>query len=386
MSAEPEFPLACVRRFLHPHGTLPDSARLDWDALARLAAKHAVVPLLYLAAREAAAPPAVLDVLRGRFEEGARLNLTLAAELARLLALFERENIGAVPLKGPVLAAALYGNLALRASSDLDLLIRPRDLIRVRHLLPSLGFRLSSTLHWPCESACFRPRERQLSFADQAGVISVDVHWHPLPGYFPDNCDTGQLWRGVRAVPLAGVTASALSPEQSDPFPPRPWRQAHLGAPGLGLRCCPPASDRASNRLALRFAQARQTGTSRILALGLLVARDPLGVDLPPPAAGFAARDPHARALAQTVRERFFANAPTPTPAVEATLFIMRRLRARWAPSALRFRHLHRPLRGRIPRHPLAPRPLPPLLPLPPIAPPGQAYGPQEDLEPTLFS
>ena len=99
MSAEPEFLLACVRRFLHPHGPLPGSARL--------AAKHAVVPLLYLAARE---------------------------------------------------AAALYGNLALRASSDLDLLIRPRDLVRVRHLLPSLGFRLSSTLHWPCESACFRAR------------------------------------------------------------------------------------------------------------------------------------------------------------------------------------------------------------------------------------
>jgi len=107
MSAEPEFLLACVRRFLHPHGPLPGSARLDWDALARLAAKHAVVPLLYLAARE---------------------------------------------------AAALYGNLALRSSSDLDLLIRPRDLVRVRHLLPSLGFRLSSTLHWPCESACFRAR------------------------------------------------------------------------------------------------------------------------------------------------------------------------------------------------------------------------------------
>ena len=155
-------------------------------------------------------------------------------------------------------------------------------------------------------------------------MISVDVHWHPLPGYFPDNFDTGQLWRGVRAVPLAGVTAPALSPEHLILFlcahgAKHIWERLAWVCDVARLLQTEPRID-----WPFVFAQARQTGTSRILALGLLVARDLLGVDMPPPAAEFAARDPRARALAQTVRERFLANAPIPTPAVEATLFSLR--------------------------------------------------------------
>jgi len=60
-------------------------------------------------------------------------------------------------LKGPLLSWYLYGELGARSSGDIDLLVKPGDLLRIRDLLLSRGFRVANTLHlgWICDMARF---------------------------------------------------------------------------------------------------------------------------------------------------------------------------------------------------------------------------------------
>jgi hypothetical protein len=79
-----------------------------------------------------AVPKANLAQLRNYFHANAQRNLFLTQELLKLLTLFKTNGISAIPYKGPVLAVAVYGNLALRQFGDLDILVHKRDVLRAK--------------------------------------------------------------------------------------------------------------------------------------------------------------------------------------------------------------------------------------------------------------
>ena len=54
-----------------------------------------------------------------------RQSLAMATEAARLQRLFDDADVRVLFLKGSSLAVLAYGNLALRASKDIDLLVSP---------------------------------------------------------------------------------------------------------------------------------------------------------------------------------------------------------------------------------------------------------------------
>ena len=53
-----------------------------------------------------------------------RKGVELTRELARIMACLENHSVDAIPYKGPALAQAIYGDVAMRQFSDLDILIR----------------------------------------------------------------------------------------------------------------------------------------------------------------------------------------------------------------------------------------------------------------------
>jgi hypothetical protein len=55
--------------------------------------------------------------------------------------ILEGRGIPAIPYKGPVLAASLYEDLAVRPFSDLDILIKRKDVLKAMDLMTSLGYR-----------------------------------------------------------------------------------------------------------------------------------------------------------------------------------------------------------------------------------------------------
>ena len=110
----------------------------DWAALATLAETHGVLPLVYraLTAVRAEIPP---DFQRAVASSRISTEM-LAAELEQLLAGFTQHGIDVVPLKGPVLAETIYGDIAMRPCEDLDLLVRVRDFSRAEKVLIDAGW------------------------------------------------------------------------------------------------------------------------------------------------------------------------------------------------------------------------------------------------------
>jgi hypothetical protein len=110
----------------------------DWQALLGIAAENGVLALAHQSLLEMRAemPEFFTDAAR---ESRRRANL-LATELEALLHQFAERGIDVLPLKGPALSQALYGDAALRLCKDLDLLVRSNDYLRAEALLIDLGF------------------------------------------------------------------------------------------------------------------------------------------------------------------------------------------------------------------------------------------------------
>lgn len=66
---------------------------------------------------------------------------SMAAQLEFLLGAFHERGIETLPLKGPAMALALYGDAAMRPANDLDLLVRRAHFACAEAVLLSLGFR-----------------------------------------------------------------------------------------------------------------------------------------------------------------------------------------------------------------------------------------------------
>jgi Uncharacterised nucleotidyltransferase len=316
MTREYDFILAAVRRFFRPGSALPSTEGLDWNLVYDLARRHSVAGFLQ---RECDAP-----ALRERSLERARDTLALSAELIKLVDLFGKDAIDVIPLKGPVLGSALYKDEALKTSTDLDLLIRPRDALRAIRLLESVGYRPESVPHWRSEKGYLRNVNNELSFNDPALWLKLDLHWTLLPGYFPCPISGTELWTKARSVPWGSTHLMVLSPEHQVAFLCAHGVK-HLWA-RLGWLCDLARLIQVEHRIEWSevFDQARRSHTTRMILLSLLLARDFLGVELPPAAAALADADPQALVLASTVMERLRANRPAST--VDVISFCVRAL------------------------------------------------------------
>ena len=111
---------------------------MDWKVLLDLARENGVLLLVHqsLLAMGADVP----GFFRDAAWECRALAGRLAQEMEGLLQDFRSLHIEVIPFKGPALALALYGDVALRSSNDLDLLVRGDDFPRCKASLLDRGF------------------------------------------------------------------------------------------------------------------------------------------------------------------------------------------------------------------------------------------------------
>lgn len=296
---------------------------IEWTYLLSAARSHGVMPLLYWhlnATYPDAVPKTTMDQLREDFRANSRRNLFLTGELLRLLDLFEAQEVPVVPYKGPALAASVYGNLAFRQFSDLDILVHRQDFSRAKELLVSSGYRPELQLNRAHE-ALYLQYEREYTFTRDDGAIKVEIHWEMMSRYFSFALDTECLMRRLQPITLGGKTVPSLLNED------------------LLLILCVHGSKHLWERLAwirdvAGLIQAHQSmdwewvtrqaealGGSRMLSLGLLLARDLLGAGLPDKISQRVQADPVVESLAADVRERLFSDVDNPPGLFEESIF-----------------------------------------------------------------
>ena len=184
---------------------------LDWGRLLRLGEWHRMLPLLFWNLHRGprgALPDGMMTVLHRFFVENAAAMLRLSGDLRGILSLFASRGVAVMAYKGPALAVQLYGNVALRHAGDLDLVVRPDEVLPARDLLLRLGYR---SRHSPSPARlAFMLKSRYGEIFDRAAGQTVELRWGFTNGDVPFPINVGELLRRQRQVGLGGGTVGTL--------------------------------------------------------------------------------------------------------------------------------------------------------------------------------
>jgi hypothetical protein len=117
-------------------------------------------------------------------------------------------HLPVIALKGLSLAERIYGDIALRPMSDMDLLVKKEDLVRAGRILLTLGYK-----------QCFPAWENALNiyhhlppFTNPSGVM-IEIHWNIVTPDSAIKVDLGGLWERASVIRVYKGEALAFSPE-----------------------------------------------------------------------------------------------------------------------------------------------------------------------------
>jgi hypothetical protein len=310
---------------------------VDWQVFLAAVERNYVAPVVHRNLRSIAdsgIPDKVLGTMRVRSKITAFKSDLFAAELVRLARVFEAKGIDVVHYKGAVTAAEYYGSVSLRNFNDLDFLVRRDDLVAMVAVLEAEGYQNSEKLtreefeHYVSE---FK------EFLFTRGEISLEPHWSLAGRRYSFDTDYEGFWRRSRKIEFRGTELRVMGAEDALMV------LCLVGAKGrwqrLQMVTDVAACLRASAGLdwARVQALAAETGTIRILHLGLLLAADLAGAALPPAMDRVVRRTRTVRRLARDVVQALAVKPAPPrylqdSPAIfSAMLYRQReRFRDRW--------------------------------------------------------
>jgi hypothetical protein len=274
---------------------------VDWQAFLQLVTSHGVRPLVYQSLHSAcweALPEAARQELSHFYSANSAKNRFLAGELLYILQLFEAEHILAVPFKGPVLTAVIYGDLALREFTDLDILIREPDIPKAREILSNQGYRSSMA------SGVITPDVNVDELHSALTGISVELHWQFSPRRFVSSLAAEHVWNGIEPIVILGRQVWSFSSQDMFLF-----LAVHGGKhswSSLKWLCDLAEFIRSNPELdwPRLFKRAEALGAARTCRLGIYLAAELMQAEVPSSVVCAVREDAQVRRLAQEVRQR----------------------------------------------------------------------------------
>jgi hypothetical protein len=191
----------------------------NWEKVLESAFWHGTAPLLYHNLKNLEEskliPPDVMERLKTDYHRNIGKNLYFYGALSDILKAFRENGIKVIVLKGAALAQTVYGNIALRPMSDIDLLVKKEDLPRAEKIMLELGylFEEDKPREWYIEN------HFHLGYFHPEKTILVEVHWHIGRPSHPSQIaitDTGIIerwWERAETVEISGMKTLVLSPD-----------------------------------------------------------------------------------------------------------------------------------------------------------------------------
>jgi len=301
----------------------------NWLEFARLTEHHAVGPLVYraLSAFSQAVPGSVFERLRRDNERNVQNSLWLARELIRILDCLESHGVPAIPYKGPVLAKAIYGDIALRRFADLDILIRARDLRDAKAAVGELGYTPTLGLN-EAEQAAHIISGNEVPFDGPLGRRVLELQWRVLPRFYAVEFSIENFFQRSSLVDLGGRLVRTLAPEDLllvlcvHAAKHVWWRLSWLCDIAETVRSQP--IDYIS-----AYRTARELGIERIVAVNFLLQSQLFGVPSPLPfRRSMKNDDPDTECLADVARQVLIGSSDYNFQSIEYFM-VMLRLRER---------------------------------------------------------
>ncbi|MBT2679839.1 nucleotidyltransferase family protein [Bacillus sp. ISL-35] len=171
---------------------------IDWELFVELAIHHRLYPSLYLKLANIDynwIPGKTVETLHNYYIKNTYKMLQLSGEMEQLSQLLLKNEVRPIFLKGPVLAADLYGDISMRTSGDLDILIPMNDLQRTNDLLESLGYKKDEYIQTVLNDWTWR--HHHFTYYNSTKRIKVEIHWrlNPAPNKEPG---FSELWNRKR--------------------------------------------------------------------------------------------------------------------------------------------------------------------------------------------
>ena len=218
-----------------------------------------------------------------------------------------------MPFKGPALAAVLYGDLALREFTDLDILIRERDIPKAREILSNQGYRSNLA------SAVITPDVNVDELHSASTGISIELHWQFSPRRFVSSMEAEHVWNGIKPCVILGRQVWSFSSQDMFLF-----LAVHGGKhswSALKWLCDLAEFIRSNPELDWPhlFNRAEALGAARTCRLGIYLAAELLQAEVPSSIVCAVREDAQVRRLAQHVRLRI--EEPRDVDPIEGQIF-----------------------------------------------------------------
>lgn len=186
---------------------------IDWGQFLQLARHHRVYPLVYTALTKidkSRIPLEVVTTLRRDYQTSTFLMLHLSGEMEALSKALADQQVRSLVLKGPVLSQDLYGDVSLRTSRDLDILVPVTDLETTEELLFQLGY--DKIEEYSTILNDWRWRHHHLTYTHPQKSITVEIHWRLGPGPAKEP-SFDELWERRRRSTLTSSAVYLLGKE-----------------------------------------------------------------------------------------------------------------------------------------------------------------------------
>ena len=157
--------------------------KVNWELFIQQAFHHRIYPLLYIKLKNinnTIVPSYVKEVLLKGYKRNTFEMLYLSGEMENLNSLFFKKNVRVLFLKGPTLSQDLYGDVSLRTSNDLDILISIKDIYIAEKILIAEGFEKDDYIETVLND--WKWRHHHITFIHPQKRIKVEVHWRLNPG------------------------------------------------------------------------------------------------------------------------------------------------------------------------------------------------------------
>lgn len=154
---------------------------VDWAALIDLVDRHRVAPLAWdgLQTVRSHMPAPVGQALRARAMRDRKASLQLAGVLDILTRRLAQAGVDAISVKGPTLGVLAFGDISMRQSKDVDVLIAPGDLPTALATLQDGGCRLIAPDKFETNQVLqlWSKLQKDLTLVHEPTGTIIELHW-----------------------------------------------------------------------------------------------------------------------------------------------------------------------------------------------------------------
>jgi hypothetical protein len=204
-ATEYRFLFACCRAaFAGTTLHYPDEIRPE--VFLKIVQHHKLVPHLYPILKSHCEN--VPDAVFNRFQQLLKIHnlhiLKLSGELVRLSKLFVANDIPWLSIKGPALSVQLYGDIAMRQSGDLDILVKKEDLVNAVFVLVQAGYEMMI----PAMNMGSKQRNKYLKqykdflFQHKEKKLLIELHWALSYDWLTPDDITSLLWGKLETITI----------------------------------------------------------------------------------------------------------------------------------------------------------------------------------------